>query len=64
MTVRNYYLLSEDELLKQAEIVRNWLFDYPKHLYRRKALVAMSVINSAYELERDDFVNLIIDSLT
>lgn len=64
MQCKNYYLMSEAELIENAKKVREWLFRYPKHESRAKAIFAMEVMNSAYELKRDEFTILLIETLT
>jgi hypothetical protein len=64
MRVINYYKLSDEELKIKITQIRNWLFDFPKHPQCEKALFALEVALCAKELDKDEFVNDLIDNLT
>lgn len=64
MKVKNYYKLSKDECVQSLHEIREWLFRNPNHPQIKKAVFALHVCLNAIELERDDFIQTIIDNLT
>ena len=66
MQVMNYYAMSQEELEKKIDQIRNWLFDYPGHKNYARACFALDVALCALELKKepvDDFTQLVIDTL-
>lgn len=67
MTVKNYYALSEAELEKALDTIRVWLFNFPDHSERPKALFALDVVLCAKDLgcwrTEDEFLKLVVENL-
>jgi hypothetical protein len=63
MTVKNYYSLTAKELDSSILEIREWMFSFPKHPQFEKAWFALEVALCAKEIERDEFINLLIDNL-
>jgi DNA-binding PadR family transcriptional regulator len=64
MGVKNYYRLSDRERAECLENIRQWLFLYPQHEKTQKALFALEVCYTATKLEKDEFIDTVIDKLT
>ena len=63
MTVRNYYTLDEPELEKAVKTIRSWLWEHDGHPNSPKALFALEVCLCATKIERDQFIQDVIDTL-
>lgn len=53
MKVQNYYSMSPDEIEKALDTIRMWLWNFPHHQERAKALFALDVAVSAKELKKE-----------
>lgn len=63
MQVKNYYSLSLEEIEKSLNEIRMWLFSYPTHEQRPRADFAFRVALSAKELQKDEWIQLVIDTI-
>jgi hypothetical protein len=60
MQVNNYYLYSKEDLFKKAGEIINWLSRNKEHKHRGRAFFALHIIQNSLQLERDDFINVVI----
>jgi len=63
MTVKNYYTLTPEELDVSIAAIRDWLFNFPNHKEYQRVCFALKVALCAKRLERDPFIDLVIDTL-
>lgn len=65
LTCQNYYKMPKNEALNWLEHIGNWLHKTPNtHKQRDKAYFALNVCYDAIQLEKDLFVEEVIDKLT
>lgn len=65
--VKNYYQLSEEEIDASIQAIREWLWEFPNSDKAAGVLFALDVALNAKELkkdiENDEFLKLVVDTL-